>query len=190
MTWKQHCNKIFKKINSNIALLRRIKQFLPLNIRKLFYNSYILPHLDYCCHLWGASPFMKRLYKIQKRAIRVICDARYNASTEDLFKSMYIMPLPDRIFYKNICMVFKCLNNLAPQYMDSLFTIINHRRVTRSTAQNLLEIPMTNKDFYRRGFTVNGAKQWNSVNLNIRSSNSFGSFKTSYLKDYWNNLTF
>ena len=131
LTWKQHCDKLFKKVNSSIALLRRIKQFLPMNMRKLFYNSYILPHLDYCCHLWGASPFMNRLYRIQKCAIRVLCDARYNASTENLFKTMYIMPLPDRIFYKNICMVFKCLSNLTPQYMESLFTEINHGRATR-----------------------------------------------------------
>ncbi len=64
------------------------------------------------------------------------------------------MPLPDRIFYKNICMVYKCLNNLAPPYMDSFFTEIEQGRVTRSKTQQLLQVPVTNEDFYHRGFTV------------------------------------
>ena len=39
--------------NSYLFLLSRIKVFLPRKNRILFYNSYILPHLDFCCIIWG-----------------------------------------------------------------------------------------------------------------------------------------
>ena len=43
--------------NSNIdkLLLYRIRKFLDLESRLLFYNSYILPYIDYCLNIWGSA---------------------------------------------------------------------------------------------------------------------------------------
>jgi putative component of membrane protein insertase Oxa1/YidC/SpoIIIJ protein YidD len=44
--------------------------------RILFYNAYILPHLDYCCSIWGdcSKYLLESLLKLQKRAARIILD--------------------------------------------------------------------------------------------------------------------
>ena len=52
MSWASHVEAVIKQCNSLLFLLNRIKQYLSLPIRKLFYNAYILPHLDYCCTIW------------------------------------------------------------------------------------------------------------------------------------------
>ena len=52
MSWASHVEAVIKKCKSLLFLLNRIKQYLSLPIRKLFYNAYILPHLDYCCTIW------------------------------------------------------------------------------------------------------------------------------------------
>lgn len=53
----------------NIALLRRIKQFLPGFARRTFYIVFIQLHFDYCSTIWGKSSHTKTLYKLQNRVI-------------------------------------------------------------------------------------------------------------------------
>ena len=45
LKWDTHIKFLSKKISSN--LLSRIKMFISLNYRILFYKSYVQPHLDY-----------------------------------------------------------------------------------------------------------------------------------------------
>ena len=49
LSWSTHIENTLKKCNTLLYLLGRIKQYLSIPIRTLFYNAYILPHLDYCC---------------------------------------------------------------------------------------------------------------------------------------------
>ena len=53
LTWTSYIEATFKKCNSLLFLLNRIKQYLNVPTRKLSYNAYILPHLDYCHSIWG-----------------------------------------------------------------------------------------------------------------------------------------
>ncbi len=48
LTWKHHVDKTIKTISKNIALLHRIKRYLPHQNRLTFYKTHAQPHLDYC----------------------------------------------------------------------------------------------------------------------------------------------
>ncbi len=48
LTWKDHVNKTAKTISRNLALFRRIKNYLPHQKRITFYKAYIQPNIDYC----------------------------------------------------------------------------------------------------------------------------------------------
>ena len=67
---------ILSSCNSYLFLLSRIKVFLSRRNRILFYKSYILPYLDFCCIIWGnwSSTLEDKLVKFQKRAARVNLD--------------------------------------------------------------------------------------------------------------------
>ena len=83
---------------------------------------------------------------------------------------LHWLPIRERINYKIIMWVFKCLHNLAPQYLSSLFRIKENIRDLRSSGKALLlEIPYTNRKSYGdRSFRVNGAKIWNELPNSIR----------------------
>ena len=49
LCWDAHMYHSIKKCNSYLFLLSRLNVFLSRRNRILFYNSYILPHLDFCC---------------------------------------------------------------------------------------------------------------------------------------------
>ncbi len=52
ITWKENVSQRAKKISRNIALLRRIRAYLPHQTRIIFYKAYIQPHIDYCNTVW------------------------------------------------------------------------------------------------------------------------------------------
>ena len=57
LSWKDQINETKRKIHSKLAILRRIKKYLPSHIRQAFYNYHILPVMEYCNILW-ATPFI------------------------------------------------------------------------------------------------------------------------------------
>ena len=67
-SWTVHVEFTIKKSNSLLHLLNRIKHYLPIPTRKLFFNAYILPHMDYCCTVWGNinSSLTESMIKLQK----------------------------------------------------------------------------------------------------------------------------
>ena len=79
LNWNQHIQKISNTISRTLELLNRLKHTLPLSALKLLYNSLILPHLQYGILTWGFNH--NRLFKLQKRAMRIITCSKYNAHT-------------------------------------------------------------------------------------------------------------
>ena len=75
MSWDEHIKAISNKITQNLYL-QQIKSFLPVNARKLFVNSYILPHIDYCCVVWGncSKTLENSLEKLLNKSARLILD--------------------------------------------------------------------------------------------------------------------
>jgi len=71
LSWTDHIKHISKKVNSSLWLLSRIRHFLPERHRKLFYNSYIQPYLDYCNTVWGNSndKNIAKLEHLQKKLL-------------------------------------------------------------------------------------------------------------------------
>ena len=90
LCWDAHIEHLFKKCNSYLFLLSRINVFLSRRNRILFYNSYLLPHLDFCCIIWGncSSTLEDKLVKFPKRATRVILDCEFYTPSSELFKEL------------------------------------------------------------------------------------------------------
>ena len=76
LNFVKHIDYVCQNVTSKISLLSKIKQYLPLETRILYYNAYILPVLDYCLTVWGSTSKyqLDRLLKLQKRAARIILD--------------------------------------------------------------------------------------------------------------------
>ena len=189
LSWEDHINSTVSKINKNIALLRRIKRYLPLQTRKLFFNAHILPHMDYCSIVWSGSPHVKKITLAQKRAARVILDITDNCyPSKDMFSALNWMPIMDRIEYRKAIMVYKSLNHLCPEYMTNMFKYVKqvHTRTTRSSSTNDLYLPPGKyKQLYMNTFGYSSVKIWNTLSANIRESTSLKDFKRKYLTNYF-----
>ena len=95
-----------------------------------FYNSYILPHMDYCSTLWDNAITSDRIYKLQRRAARIRTNSEYRAPSDPLLEQLNWLPLLERVKYRQSQLVYKAVNGLAPDYMCALFTLISNMSLT------------------------------------------------------------
>ena len=144
LTWTDHITQIHKKIASNLYLLKNIKDFLPVGAGKLLFNSYVLPHFDYCSIIWGtcSQTTLNQSGKIAKRAVHLILDKDVNTRSHILFRELGWMSLADKIEFKRAVQVHKCLNGTHTQGLDQLFKFNKdvHSQSTRSATKNNLYI--------------------------------------------------
>ena len=121
LCWDAHIDHLIKKCNSYLFLLSRIRVvfFLSRRNRILFYNSYILPHLDFCCIIWGncSSTLEDKLIKFQKRAARVILDCDFYTPSSELCKELNWQTFPERVTYQNVILMHRIINNICPDYL-------------------------------------------------------------------------
>ncbi len=79
--------------------------------------------------------------------------------SKDMFFSLKWMPIHDRITFRKATMVYKSVNDLAPNYMKDMFTYVrdSHSRTTRSSAKNDLYLPTGKlKELYIESFAYSG----------------------------------
>lgn len=182
LNWKCQINNILKKCNSLLHLLLRIKYCLNLDSRKLFFNAYILPHLDYCCTIWGSCSLelQNKILKFQKRAARIILDKPFDTPSKELFVQLNWMPFADRVIYKKSILMYKSLNKAVPDYLSDKFKKCPNS-ARRSAANELLEVPKPNLEFFRKCISYSGPKIWNEIPLSIRQAENITAFKKMYL---------
>ena len=133
MSWKPHIEKLSNKISRVIGVLSRCKRYLDQSVMLKIYNSLILSRINYCITCWGFEN--KRIYKLQKKALRSICKSKYNAHTDPLFKKLNTLKVKD-IFHSH-CLKFyyQYENNNIPSYFKNMIieTRPNHTYNTRQS---------------------------------------------------------
>ena len=86
----------------------------------MIYNSLILPHLYYAILAWGF--YNTRIFKLQKRAVRIICKEKYNAHTDPLFKNLTLLKVQDIFMLQCAKFYYKYKHGNIPLYFSNFFT--------------------------------------------------------------------
>ena len=131
MNWNTHIFNITKNITKTLGVMNRLKHYLPQSVLQILYNSLILSHLNSNITAWGFAAH--KLCRLQKRALRLITDSKYNAHTEPLLKVLGTLTLDD--IFKTQCLkfYFKFSHGNLPPFFDTFFTETNthHNYQTR-----------------------------------------------------------
>ena len=94
LSWKPHIQAISKKISRTCGVLSQLKRYLPSDILCTIYNSLICSHLNYGISSWGFGNYTQ-LSKFQKRALRYIDNAKYNAHTGPIRQKFRLLTIDD-----------------------------------------------------------------------------------------------
>ena len=124
LTWKAHIQKVCNQCMGKLAAIRRAGSYLPCHIRKLLYQAFVLPHLDYCSVVWNScgATLGKRIERVQNYALRLILRKPPLTSSELLRRTLGWTTLEVRRRNALVCQVHRCITNQAPSYFSSKFT--------------------------------------------------------------------
>ena len=160
--------------------------------RTVYVNSYVLPHLDYCCTVWGntTQKNLTKLFRLQKYAARLVFDD-FESNSQDLLGKLKWLPINHRIDFHKAVLVFKSLNGLAPDYLSDYFEFRrnSHYMFRSQSGDCMLLVPKPHTEIYKKSLAYSGAKLWNTLPLPIKQSTSLGQFKKSCLQWFSQRLT-
>jgi len=91
-SWKQHIDTITPKLIKACYIIRMSKLYLSNDALKMVYYAFFHSVMSYGLIFWGNSTKSKCLFKLQKRAIRIIMGARNNDLCREVFKILKILP--------------------------------------------------------------------------------------------------
>ena len=128
--------------------------------------------------------------KIQNDATRFIFNIYGQQKWEPItpfLKKLHFLPVKFRIKFKIALMVFKCINNIAPDYLSSLIMLRNPNRysVRMDNDYYLLEMnSFANVKRVEGAFSYQAPEVWNNLPYEIRSLNELSKFKIA-LKTFY-----
>ena len=122
---------------------------------------------------------LKPLITLQKKAVRVITNSAYDASSAPIFDSLKVLQLQK--IHKLNCFIFmfKCLNsdNYPSHRNKILQNTASHNYATRN--RELLYVPRERLDLCRKSFLNKGISLWNGISTETKSQKTLKSFKTA-----------
>ena len=123
-TWIPHITYVKNKVSKGIGIMFKARNYLKRNALVNLYYSFIYPYLIYCIEAWGnaINCYLKQLYVIQKKVIRMIVFANYNTPSIDILKNLNILPLYKLVVDRIGIMVYKYANDLLPPALHYLYT--------------------------------------------------------------------
>ena len=116
LNFKFHINSLSSKISKALYFFRTAKNVLTQQARVSVYYALIHSHFVYGINIWSCTneSNLNILILKQKNAIRLVCNSKYNAHTEPLFKQMSILPLPKLVTYFNLQLMHRYTINELP----------------------------------------------------------------------------
>jgi hypothetical protein len=135
LSFDSHINQLCSKIAKSLYVINRVKNTLPKDSLVTLYFALIHSHISYCTSVYGsATPTsMSKLIVMQKKAIRIICNAPSRAHTAPLFKELKILPLEKLIIYSKL----KFMHNFVHQKLPFSFNETWLKNIERNPRLNL-----------------------------------------------------
>ena len=147
----------------------------------MFYQSYILPLLDYGSNTWGTTSRsnLERLSKLQKRAARIILKASFDIPSVDMFETLGWTTIPKRHNFNKAVLVYKALNHMTPPYISELLTPMSQIqiRTLRSSTDGSLTVPRSTTTIFDGSFSCSAPRLWNRLPESVRKTSSLNVFK-------------
>ena len=141
LSWKFHIAELCKKVSRGVGMIFKIHDICPEPVLKSLYYSLINSHLSYGITVWGVanSTLVKKVFLLQKRAMRAITKSDFLAHTDPLFRKLNILKLEDLYSLKLASLMYDYDHNLIPKSLNIWFNKIPcHNYETRFVAYGKL----------------------------------------------------
>ena len=167
----------------NLYMLRNVMHIVPSWALKTLYYSYVQSSFMYGISVWGtlvSKSNLNRVRVLQKKAIRTINHAKYNACTSQLCKKSEILLVDDLIDLELAKISYRYVKNSLPSPVKNLFQAndYNHNCLTR--ARNNPRIHHHNTSIFNKSFLCKAPSLWTNLRHELKSKINILAFSKAY----------
>ena len=174
LTWDFHAKHVYSKVANAVFALSKLKNILPIKAKIIIYNSLFRSFIEFGICAWGRtkSKQINRIISLQKRAMRCIANATYNAHTDPIFAKLGILKFNDLLDLNQICFVHKFINDKLPLSFRNFFKKLNNFNRNMSFC-----LPSIKYHQSRLLPSYSMPLLWNDLTLDMKRILSFNTFK-------------
>ena len=139
---------------SNRCIKTCVRPFIPTEDAVQIYNALMLSHSDYCSPVWDCMSGYSgdKLQTLQNRVARVLTKLPFVTSSNLLLAMRKWEKLSLRRKKQKALIMYKTLNDLAPDYLQCLFTQRHNKDYNLRNLAQKLSLPKPNTNYLKRSF--------------------------------------
>nr|CAH7762921.1 unnamed protein product [Callosobruchus chinensis] len=168
LNWKAHCEVLNAKLNSVCYLIRSLKRVVASEQLLSVYHAQVSSRLRYGVCFWGTSPSALKIFKTQKRIIRILSNITQRSSCKNSFKKFNVLTLPSIVIMELALLIY---NNQNDFNRNKDF----HEYSTRG--REMYTIPLTKYRIGRHSPAFLGVKIFNKLGNDIKNIKNQITFK-------------
>ena len=166
LNWNLNTRNLCSKLSKANGALSRLRHYVSRTTLIQIYYALFFSHLNYSCQIWGQTynANIDRIFKLQKRSLRLITFSDFNAPSRELFFNLNILKISDLIKLRNISLVQQILRSDCPPRVLSIFSLsfYQHGHQTRGRSNFLLSRPICRTHLYgTNSITYQSILHWN-----------------------------
>ena len=179
--WTAHIDSICDRVSKQIAVLRKLKYTLNRDFLSRIYLTFIRPLFEYASEVWDNLTLADsdRLEKFQLETARIVTGLPSYCSRAALYFETGWDTLKTRREHKKLCLMYKMVNNTAPNYLCELLP----PRVGENTMYNLrntddFTLPYCRLNLLKNSFIPQTLSEWNKLPADIKNAPTLNQFKS------------
>lgn len=177
LSFDKHVSHLCKRASKQINAIMRLSKVLDLDVKMSIFLSFIKSIFSYCPLTWMFTKHsnIRKLERLQHRALRFVY-SDFDASYTDLLQRNNTMSVTSYLKYMLSIEVYKCVNNLSPDYLCELFENKSIKYDMRDN-NKIIQRKFKSISYGYNSFKYYGAKVWNELPTDVKCCTTLREFK-------------
>jgi hypothetical protein len=166
LTLQTHVSLLCTKLSRALYILRQTKNFLPATAIRMLYFSLFHCHLTYCPIVLSitSKSNIAKILKLQKKAIRIVCNAKNNAHTNTLFYEQGILPFDKIIILSKLMFMHAIAYNYNIESFNNIWHTNQHRNLDMELRNvNEFILPLARRELFKKFPIYSLPWEWNQL---------------------------
>jgi hypothetical protein len=159
LSWNNHIDLLMKKLSKACYIIGNAKTYMSASSLKAIYYAFFHSVMSYGIIFWRNSTQNSVIFRIQKKAIRIMEGCGNRVSRRNLFKNLQMVPFTSQYMLSLLMFV-----------VQNIFFLTNKGNHNLDTTQrNILYLPQANLTIHQKGAYYSGTKIFNNLPLEIKN---------------------
>ena len=175
----KHINNVTSKCIFLIKKISVVRKLLDMDTVCIIMQALVISRLDYCNSLLMGSTKcqLDKLQRVLNMAAREVkCIQKYDPIRVHLFE-LHWLRVPQGIGFKVLTVVFKCVNNLALEYLQDFLVVSRNKTLQSVSTKKIHMVQFRTQKLLNSSFTYAAAKLWNDLPILLRVCENYDAFK-------------